>query len=159
MIQGQIQDKELHRVASTAIIRNDGKYLILKRALNKKVFPGKWTAPGGGLTVDDYINTPKTTNDCWYYALEKNLRREVKEETDLEIDAVNYLCDLTFIRPDGIPVIVLSYWANYKSGEVKLNDESVDYAWVSAKEAENYDLIEGILDEIKLADKIVKNRD
>lgn len=157
MIQDQIQNKELHRVASTAIIHKDGKYLILKRALNKKVFPGKWTVPGGGLTVDDYINTQKTTNDCWYYALEKNLRREVKEEADLEIDAINYLCDLTFIRPDGIPVITLSYWANYKSGEVKLNEESGDYAWVSAEEAKNYDLIEGILDEIRLADETIKS--
>lgn len=153
-----IQNKELHRIVSTAIIHKDGKYLILKRALNKKVWPGKWTVPGGGLTVDDYINTPKTTNDCWYYALEKNLRREVKEEADLEIEKVNYLCDLTFIRPDGIPVITLSYWTNYKAGKVKLNDESIDYAWVSAEEAKNYDLIEGILEEIKLADEIINNK-
>lgn len=42
-------DKELHRIAITGIIYNDeGKYLITRRSLEKKVFPGKWTVPGGG---------------------------------------------------------------------------------------------------------------
>lgn len=152
----KIKNKELHRVVSTAIINKDGKYLILKRALDKKVWPGKWTVPGGGLTVDDYINTPKTTKDIWYYALEKNLRREVKEETNLEIDKIRYLLDLVFIRSDNIPVITLSFLAEYKGGEVKLSEEDIDYAWVSVEEAKNYDLIEGILNEIKLADKFIK---
>jgi isopentenyldiphosphate isomerase len=38
-----IKDKEMHRVATTAIIYNkDGKFLITKRAMHKKHFPGKW---------------------------------------------------------------------------------------------------------------------
>ena len=63
-----IQDKELHRIASTAIICKDGKYLILKRSPQKKVFPNRWTVPGGGLEVDDYINLPKTDIGQWYFA-------------------------------------------------------------------------------------------
>ena len=55
----EIKDRELHRIVSTAIIYKDGKYLILKRAGHKKAFPGKWTVPGGGLMVDDYINTER----------------------------------------------------------------------------------------------------
>jgi len=53
-------DKELHRIASTCIIHKNGKYLLLQRSFEKKAFPGKWTVPGGGLTTDDYMNTPKT---------------------------------------------------------------------------------------------------
>ncbi len=45
----EIKYRELHRITSTAIIYKDDKYLITKRALNKKAFPGKWTVPGGGL--------------------------------------------------------------------------------------------------------------
>jgi len=157
----EIQNVELHRVVATAIVHKDGKYLITKRSPEKKVWPDKWTVPGGGLEVSDYINTPSTvpTEKIWYYALENTLRREVEEEVGVEMGKIDYLLDLCFIRPDDIPVITLSFYAPWKSGEIKLNHESVDYAWVSAKEAENYDLIEGILDEIKLADKIVKNRD
>ena len=153
----EIQNNELHRIVSTAIICKDGKYLIEQRSPNKKVFPGKWTVPGGGLEVSDYVDTPKTTADAWYYAIENSLKREIKEEANLEVEKLQYLCDMTFIRPDGIPVVILSYYCDYKSGDVQLNEESVDYKWVTLEEAKNYDLIEGILEEIEMVDKIKKN--
>lgn len=148
-------DKELHRIASTCIIHNDGKYLLLQRSLEKKAFPGKWTVPGGGLSIDDYVNAPKTTSDHWYFAVENSLRREIKEEAGIEVGELKYLCDMTFIRPDNIPVVILSFYAPYKSGEVRLNKDSINNAWVTYEEAKNYDLIEGIIDEIKMVDKII----
>ena len=151
-------DKELHRITSTCIIHKEGKYLLLQRSFDKKVFPGKWTVPGGGLSIDDYINTPKTTADHWYYALENSLRREIKEEAGIEVGKINYLCDITFIRPDNIPVIVLSFYAPYQSGEIKLKeDESINHFWATCEELKNHDLIEGIADEIKMVDNLQKN--
>jgi 8-oxo-dGTP diphosphatase len=152
----EIQNKELHRITSTAVIRKEDKYLIIQRSFDKKAFPGKWTVPGGGLEVDDYINLPKTTHDHWYFAIEDSLRREIKEETNLEVGKLNYLCSITFIRPDGIPAVILSYYADYKSGDIKLNNENINYTWVTLKEAKNYDLVEGLLEEIKMVDKILK---
>ncbi len=152
----EIKDKKLHRVVSTAIIHKDGKYLIVLRSPKKKAFPNRWTLPGGGLETDDYIGKPKTTIDAWYYVVEDSLRREVKEETNLEVDNITYLLSLSFIRTDGIPVCCLSYFCDYKSGEVKLDDENIDYKWVDLEEANNYDLVEGILEEIQMADKIIK---
>ncbi len=156
----EIKDKELHRIAPTAIIYNkDRKYLITKRALTKKVYPGKWNVPGGGLSTDDYVNSPPTHgNDQWYGALESAVRREVREEVNLEIGKLEYLLDLAFIRPDGIPVLVVSYFAPYESGEIKLDADSVEYAWVTPQEAKTYDLIEGTLEEIEMVDKILKSR-
>lgn len=151
----EIQNKELHRIALTAIIHKDGKYLLVRRNLNKKAFPGKWTVPGGGMEVDDYINLPKTTHDHWYFAVENSLRREVLEEAGLEMGKLNYLLDITFIRPDGVPVVILSYYGDYKSGDVKLNEENIDYAWASFEEAKAYDLVEGLLEEIKMVDEIL----
>ncbi|MBI1974615.1 MAG: NUDIX domain-containing protein [Candidatus Zambryskibacteria bacterium] len=153
-------DKELHRIVTTAIVYKDFSYLIAKRALHKIVKPGKWAVVGGGLLIDDYINTPPSTKESnqWYGAIEKALRREVKEETNLEIGKPEFLTDLTFIRPDGIPVLCLSYFAPYISGEVKIDGDHTEYAWVSAKEAESYDLIEGILGEIQEVDTILKKR-
>lgn len=151
-----IKNRELHRITSTAIIHQGGKYLIVHRALNKKNFPGKWTVPGGGLEVDDYINLSKTTHDHWYFAIEKSLKREIKEEVNLEVGRIKYLLDIAFIIPDGTPAIILSFYCGYKSGEIKLNEENIDYKWVSYEEAKNYDLIEGILEEIEMVDKILK---
>lgn len=154
----EIKNKELHRIAITAIIYKDGKYLITKRSPDKKAFPGKWTVPGGGLETDDYTNNPPTTPaGQWYYAVEEALRREIREEVNLEVDKPKYLLDLTFIRPDGIPVVVLSYYCNYVSGEVELDDDAVEYAWVTAEEAKEYDLIDGILEEIEMVDKLKRS--
>ena len=155
-----IKDRELHRIAITAIIYNDeGKYLLTKRSSTKKAFPNKWTVPGGGLEVDDYINDkPTTPAGQWYGALEKTLRREVREEVNVEMEKPQYLMDLTFIRPDNIPVLVLSYYAKYKSGEVKLDDDAVDYKWANLAEAKELDMIEGIWEEIELVDKILRER-
>ena len=156
----EIQDKELHRVTTTCIIYNDeGKYLVTKRSPHKKVHPGKWTVPGGGLSTDDYTNTPQTHGNAgWYGAIEKALLREVQEEVNVTIGKALYLLDLTFIRPDGIPVIVLSYYAPYVSGEVKIDDDATEYKWATFSEAKELDLIPGIIDEIEMVDNILSSK-
>lgn len=156
-------DKELHRIAITGIIYNDeGKYLITKRSLQKKAFPGKWTVPGGGISTDDYIETePTNASGQWYNVVEKTLRREILEEVNVEIERPEYLLDLTFIRPDGVPVLILSYMCKYMSGEVTVDGDggdTIDFAWATLGELKSYDLIDGILEEIEMVDKILKNR-
>ncbi len=154
-----IKDKELHRIASTCIIYKDGKYLLLQRSFEKKAFPGKWTVPGGGLNVDDYINIPKITSDHWYFGIENSLRREIKEEAGLEVGKIKYLLDMTFIRPDGVPAVILSFYAPYESGEVKLDADSINSAWVTYEEAKSYDMVEGLIDEIGMIEKILAGED
>jgi 8-oxo-dGTP pyrophosphatase MutT (NUDIX family) len=157
MKDNQQLDRELHRIAITTIIHNDGKYLILKRAAHKTVHPNKWTVPGGGLMIDDYINEPQTHGNAgWYGAVEKALIRELREEVGIKVMDPKYLLDLTFIRPDNIPVLVLSYYAKYQEGEVKLDVDSSEYAWVTSKEAMNYDLIAGIYEELVMVDELLK---
>jgi 8-oxo-dGTP pyrophosphatase MutT (NUDIX family) len=154
-----IKDRELHRIAVTAVIYNDeGKFLITKRSPHKKVFPNLWTVPGGGMEVDDYIHTEPNGNKQWYGAIEKTLRREVMEEVNVEIEKPEYFCDVAFIRPDNVPVLVLSYFAKYKSGEVELDDDAVEYAWISVDEIDGYEFIQGIDEEIKDINKILESR-
>ena len=85
--------------------------------------------------------------------------KEIKEEANLEVGKLNYLLDVAFIRPDGIPVVVLSQYCDYESGEVELDKDSVEYVWATCEEAKKYDLIEGILEEIQMVDKIKKGED
>jgi len=159
----EIQNKELHRITTTTLVyKPDFTYLITKRAEHKKSHPRKWTVPGGGLSVDDYIDTPQSEHgeNLWYNVLEKSLKREVREEVGLEIGKPELLVDLTFIRPDGIPVICFSCFALYIGGEVNIqNDEdTTDFAWVTLEEAKQYDLIGGVWDEIRQVDEILKKR-
>ena len=85
------------------------------------------------------------------------MRREIKEECNLEVGELKYLLDLVFIRPDQIPVLTLSFYADYKSGEVELEEDFTDYFWGTIEELKEYDLIEGIYDEIKMVDEKLKN--
>lgn len=147
--------KKAHYLVVTGIIVKDGKFLIAKRAPTEKTFPNQWTVVGGKLELDDYIKRPKDTEHHWYNIFEGLLKREVMEETGLKIRSIRYLTSLAFIRPDNIPTIVVSFYAYYKSGEIKLCPALVDYAWVSHKEAGNYDLIAGIYEELEMLDKIL----
>ena len=103
---------------------------------------------------------PKTspTHPQWYNVVNWVLHKEVKEEVGLQIHKPKYLCDLVFVRPDGYPVVTLSYWAKHKKGKVKLADALSEYAWVTLSEAKKYDLIDGIWDELKMVDKILKTK-
>ena len=145
-------NKFLHEVAVTAIIVKDGKYLITRRAKTKRKFPGMWTVPGGRLEVSDYENLPKDTNHHWYNAIEKTLRREVMEEVGLEIENIGYLTSITMFEGE-YPSLILSFIADYKSGDLKLQEDETDMAeWVNIEEAKNFDLIEGIYDELVMAE-------
>lgn len=148
-----MENKFLHEIVTTAIIIKDGKYLITRRSPNKKRFPGMWTVPGGKLETDDYVHLPKDTTDYWYNVLEKVLKREVKEEVGLEIENIEYVTSLATVHGDGNPSLVISCIADYVSGEVILQESETDkYEWVSLEESKNYDLIDGIYDELVMAD-------
>lgn len=159
-------DPRLHFVVATGIVEKDGKFLIAKRAPHEKAFPNRWTVPGGKLVLSEYEHLPRgyhgrdTTGDPqWYNVVEWVLRKEIREEVGLEIEKPQYLTDLVFVRPDGYPVVTLSYWAKHKSGEVALCKDLTEYAWVTAEEAKHYDLIEGIAEEIEEVAKLLKSYD
>ncbi|MBI3290157.1 NUDIX hydrolase [Candidatus Microgenomates bacterium] len=156
----KIKDRELHRISSTVIIYKGGKFLITRRALTKKTFPGRWTVPGGGLEIDDYINTkPHREKSLWYYALEKTMRRECLEEVGLKVGKIKFLVDMALFKPGLTPTLILSFMAPYKSGKVKLDAESTEFAWVTLRESKKYDLIGGIYDELKMADYVLRGKD
>ena len=149
--------EKAHYVSVTGIIRKDNKYLICKRSPNEKAFPNKWCVPGGKIEKKDFETTPKDTSDHWFDIFEKTLVKEIAEETNLKIKNIGYVSNLVFIRPNGFSTIIVSLFADYDSGEVKLSeDELVEYSWVDLDEAKNYDLIDNIYEQIEKADKLYK---
>lgn len=153
------KNKLLHEIVITAIIIRNGKYLVTRRAKTKKRFPGMWTVPGGHLETSDYLKFAKDTKFYWYNVLEKVLKREVKEEVGLSIKNVEYVTSLATVHGDGNPSLVISCMADYVAGKVKLQeDETDDFAWVNLREAKKYDLIDGIYDELVMAEKKQKGK-
>jgi 8-oxo-dGTP pyrophosphatase MutT (NUDIX family) len=147
-----------HYVAVTCIIVKDGKFLITRRANTEKTFPNQWTVPGGKLEANDYKGRPKDTSEHWYNVLENLTKREVFEETGLKVKNIRYITSLVYIRPDNIPTLIISLYADYDFGEIKLDQSLTEYAWISLEEAKNYKLIEGIYEELDMLDKILKGK-
>jgi 8-oxo-dGTP pyrophosphatase MutT (NUDIX family) len=147
---------KVHYIVVTGILVKDGKYLVVKRADWEKAFPGKWSVPGGKLEVLDYALRERDTQFHWYNILENLLRREVKEEVDLEIENIGYITSMVYIRPDNIPCLIISLFAEPVGKEIKLCNALTDFAWVDLEQAKNYELIEGIYEEILILDNFLK---
>lgn len=149
-------NKKLFKVVITAIVVKDGKFLVMQRSANEKKFPSRWTVPGGKLTTDDYVHLPKTTPDYWYNVLENTLCREVREEAGIEIDNIRYVTSLADAREGDDPSLVISCLADYASGEVTMDASMTDFRWVTLAEAKSVDLIEGIYEELEIAERVLR---
>ena len=150
-------DKNLtHYIVVTVIpINKEGKFLICKRANWEKAFPGMWTVPGGKMEVLDYALREKDTKHHWYNVFEDVGKREVLEETGLIVDNLDYVTSMVYIRPDKVPCVIVSLFAEC-AGEVKLCNALTEYAWVDLEESKNYEIIDGLYEEFEILDKKIK---
>lgn len=101
------------------LIKKDGKYLLIRRALTDPDDPGAWDLPGGGI---NYLEKPLTA------AL-----REAKEEAGVDIK-VKRIIDLWAKQYRGdwsIESLVEGEWVK---GEVTLSNEHSEHRWVSRQE-------------------------
>ena len=112
------------RQVAAAVIEKDSKVLIAKRR-KKDTLGGKWEFPGGK------IEPGETPEEC--------LKRELKEELDIEVEIGQFLLS-TIFRYFLIPVELLVYKVKYISGDFKISEHD-KIAWVGAKELGTYDLV------------------
>jgi 8-oxo-dGTP pyrophosphatase MutT (NUDIX family) len=151
------QDKLFYFVANALIYRkSDMRFLLLKRSEHEKAHPGKYATPGGKLEWDNLdLNHPTRMNGDiidFESQIEQLLKREIKEEAGIEVaDQFHYINNVVFVRPDGIPVVLVKFAVEYTSGDVVLEDGAfTDFAWVTQEEAQQLDCIDGIASEIAL---------
>ena len=154
-------NKLFYFVANVLVFRaSDQRCLILKRSHQEKVHPGLYCTPGGKLEWDDLdLKHPTRINGevlDFEDAVENLLVRETQEEAGITIDKnFKYINSVAFVRPDGIPVVLVKLAVQYRAGEIKLEPSSfTDYAWVNQNEVDQYQCIKGIKEEVKKAIKI-----
>jgi ADP-ribose pyrophosphatase YjhB (NUDIX family) len=154
-IENAKTNKLFYIVANVVIFRpQDQRCLILKRDEREKAHPGKYAVPGGKLEWEDLDmgNPTRMNGDVFDFenAIEDLLRRETKEEAGIDIFTdFKYINNVAFIRPDGIPVMLVKFAAQYKSGEVVLEKGAfTDHAWVNAEEVQKFDCIMGVKEEV-----------
>lgn len=141
--------------------RSDNRCLVLRRDEREKVHPGKYGVTGGKLEWGDLdLNHPTRMNGDvidFENALEELVAREAREEAGVEIEpGLKYMKNMAFVRPDGIPVVLIEFAGCYKSGEIILEEGAfTDFAWVNAQEAKSYDFIDGIGKSIDTAIQLI----
>jgi 8-oxo-dGTP pyrophosphatase MutT (NUDIX family) len=150
------ENKLFYFVANAVVYReSDGRCLVLRRSDSEKVHPGRYCVPGGKLEWEDLdIAHPTRMNgDVLDFegAIEELLAREIREEAGIEIGkGLKYVNSVAYVRPDGVPTVLIKFAALYKSGEVKTEAGSFSgFSWVNAEEVRKLDCIKGIPEEVE----------
>lgn len=89
------------------------RILLLKRAIQPGA--GRWALPAG------YVEPGESAEDA--------VRREVREETGLEVDA-SYRCSWGRLLDDPRSILGMCFTAEVEQDRVELDEESTDHRWV-----------------------------
>lgn len=105
-----------------ALIFNPEKKILLIKSHKWK---GKYMIPGGHIELGEKI--------------EDALKREIKEETGLDVYDIQFICVQEFIFEDQFwkkkHFIFLDYACKTNSSAVRLNAEGQEYVWATLNEA------------------------
>ena len=119
----------------TALVEKKGKILIAQRKKDD-IHKDKWEFPGGKLEPNE--------------SFEECIKRELKEELDIEIEVLDFYCISEYVYPH-ISVCLNVYKAKYVSGEIKLNDHKEAH-WISIAELKKFEYPEA---DIPIIEKLI----
>lgn len=112
------EEKLLPRLGSAAIVEKDGRVLLGVR--NKEPESGKWVLPGGKVEP--------------FESFEDAVKRELLEETGLEIDVGEQLGVYEIIAPPDEHRVIVYSRAMVKSGELRSASDSSNVRFFSKDE-------------------------
>lgn len=113
------------------------KILALRRWLGDKSRPGKWDLPGGNLLFGQVA--------------EDGLRREIKEETGLDVkDIKPIIVRSKFFEDTGVYHLYIGYSCIAVADNVRLSEEHIEYRWVTKEEFLQLDSADFLIETIKL---------
>jgi len=106
-------DADLYVVNVEAAVWREGRYLMVVRGAGEEIAPGTLTPPGGK------VEGRGAAQDV----LEQTLRREVREETGVEVeDAMAYVESHAF-EAAGVTVVDVVMLARYRAGRERVDDD------------------------------------
>ena len=130
-------------LAVSAAIFRDGRVLIVRRG--RPPAHGLYTLPGGGVELGE--------------TLEEAIKREVREETGLEIAPLELVgFRQAIVRdPEGRVerhFVILPFAARWIQGEVSLNEELAEAHWLTSAGLAGLETTEGLAQIVAAAERI-----
>lgn len=122
-------------VALKAVIINNRKALIIQRSLDEVNGGGSWEFAGGKLEFGEDLET--------------GLKREIMEETGLEVRIEKLLYASTFQTKERRQIVILNYLCHSFNDKVVLSEEHEQYLWADKKTMKKY-LTKGILHDLEM---------
>ncbi len=113
---------------STALVEKDGKYLVLKRSQSNLTNKGRWQFPEGKVKFGESIL--------------KALKREVREETSLTVVDSRLIGIHSSIYKKRFRLF-RSVFRCRVAGSIKLSVDHSQYDWLSKKELDRLNFVEG----------------
>ncbi len=125
------------RYALNLLQNEAGELLLLKRAEDARLGPGLWGLPAGKIEAGE--------------SAEAAALREMGEEIglDYEVELLRYLGPLRDTYYGGIYEIHL-FHRRWRAGQVVLNHEHSEFAWVGPARFRDYPVMDGIDEDIAL---------
>lgn len=108
------------------IFNKEGKLFLMQ----SPKWHNKWVIPGGKIELGE--------------TMEQAVKREIKEETNLDIHGIEFLTaleaifDPVFVKKKHF--IFLNFIAKTDTANVILNEEATAYKWITLEEAEKMDI-------------------
>ena len=115
------------RIGSAVLVEKDGKFLLGER--NKENYRGYWVIPGGGVR--------------WGETIQDAAIREIKEETNLDVELVKLICHREIINVDaGYHSVVFYHLARPINTDMKVSDDLSRVGFFSIDEMKKLKLAE-----------------
>ncbi len=115
---------ENFRVAVKSFIVKDNKLLLIKRRKDDIHKPEDWDIPGGRLGIGE--------NPL------EGLKRETKEEINIDIKILLPFHVQHFVRDDGQKITMIIFLCRPLGGGIKLSKEHTDYKWFDVSQKNSF---------------------
>ena len=125
---GEADEKDTDQVGLVVVLDSQERALILKRSDEVGYAARRWSIPGGHIQEDE--------------SREEGAIRETKEETNLNVSNLEHIRTVDRLH---------FYVAHGYDGNLKINFEHTDTAWVTHEDLDDYDIVEetrSILDKL-----------
>ncbi|MFW0735851.1 NUDIX hydrolase [Flavobacterium sp. T12S277] len=126
--------KEMFFSVKALIIKNDTFLAVYNLVEGIKI----WDLPGGRMEFGE--------------TAEETLKREIKEELNLEIRPVKVIDTWNYRPTDDCQITGIIYYSELLTNQIKISEEHDGYDWIGFEEADAFFTKDFLLDQIQLWD-------